>query len=191
VQELQSIAIKFIERHGAPEFTKCNKPLRGYHGTSKENAISIMSEGFTVGYGRAGRGVYFFEGENEKNVIEAAKIHAAGRLRAMGSREMPAVVRAEIHVQNFLDLGSKGNYFFLRRMQKQLEKYAYKYRPTEIRSILHEHTVGKLVQDAVGHVKCLGSFGAIRSYFAYEKSGSAEKGLVVFNPADIVKIQLL
>ena len=85
-----------------------------------------MAEGFAFGSGRVGRGVYFYEGETEEAAIEAAKIHAAGRLRAMGAFETPAVLQAELHIQNLLDLGSKENYYFVKRMQKQLEKYAYK-----------------------------------------------------------------
>jgi hypothetical protein len=44
----------------------------------------------------------------------------------MGAFETPAVLQAELHIQNLLDLGSKENYYFVKRMQKQLEKYAYK-----------------------------------------------------------------
>lgn len=192
MQELQSIAIRFIDRYGAPQFTKCGKPLRGYHGTTKENATSILGEGFAIGFGRAGNGVYFFEGESRRAAIRAARIHAETRLQASGHlHEKPVVVQAEICVDQLLDLGSIENYVFLRRLQKELEGYAYKYRPTEIRSILHEHTVAKLVHDAVGHVKSLDNFGATRSHFAYAAGGDAEKGLVVFNPTDIIKIRLL
>jgi hypothetical protein len=73
----------------------------GYHGTSREKANTILSEGFRVSdndYDWLGEGVYFFQDAPYRAMQWATQQHP----------QHPAVIRATIQLDNCIDLISSG-----------------------------------------------------------------------------------
>jgi hypothetical protein len=189
VQNLLEFFQGTVERY-PPIITKVTRPVVAYHGTAGNYAKAIVESGtFFTGVGRVGEGVYFFEGGN--SAICAAARWAERKMQYdEEATDGAAVVQAQIRVEGILDLDLPDNYEFVERMLRRIKKYVITNCPRDTFKN-HAHFIGVIAQECLGHVKILDSVGAVRTRFAYDDNGSAEKGLVVYNSAAIFRPSLV
>ena len=171
-----------IERH-PPVIVVCDSPLRGYHGTSASKAESILKGGFEGYEGRAGWGVYFFEGG--ENAFKAAKEFTTAKCKSHGDSQA-VVIESTIRVRKVLDLDSADNNEFVSKMHRQIRKWILQHRPRD-RWMQHDHYIGFVVQKCIGHVRGLDALNAIRTSFSYSDGFDIERGIVVLDPKNAVE----
>jgi len=82
-----------------------------FHGTTVENALSILEEGFRLGSGLLGLGAYF-DLESDETAWNMAEMKY--------SAQKHAVIQCEIHLGNMLDLNSQDIWQQFRVFQRGL-----------------------------------------------------------------------
>lgn len=82
-----------------------------FHGTTRERALKIMTEGFRPHLGIAGFGCYFDLGSD-------SSARAFALERAGGDRDGAVIIRAELHLGVVLDLSFRRNPEIKRQFQR-------------------------------------------------------------------------
>lgn len=164
------------------EFTHEAKVTSGFHGTSKQDAHSIVSAGFNFSFGNPdswlGQGVYFFDNANF-----AGSKYALCFARHSKQIDDPAVVEAGLHFKALLDIneGKNNEHFWkLYRLLKSKdtnddvdEKFVAFYIGTEIAKNMNS--------DGIGWVFPLSEPPGKRSPKHKKQRGYAVKKLAVIN----------
>lgn len=94
--------------------------MLGYHGTSNSNALEIFRDGFLLGDGWLGPGIYFFIEKISISPANDAEYWARFIAKKRNWKEW-AVLQAEIDVERILDLTDEANI----RVFNEIRDYVY------------------------------------------------------------------